>query len=249
MSVELSFIFPTYDEDQNIFERLGEIECLKDLVNGNIEVIISDDTPSNFVLEERITKFLKFSELKIVYISRFKKQKKRGLAYSILDGLNVAKGNYICIADIDGQHNIFDAFSLYETSRKLGLITIGSRFKKGGAMSSKTHFLCSYVFNLWLIIITRVNCLDKTGGFSVIPRAILKKTILKRKEYIFKGYGDYFINLSRFLHINKIDFKEIPVFYRLRSSGYSKSNFSLMIIKYTLTALKASLNNNLYLYK
>ena len=62
MSVELSFIFPTYDEDQNIFERLGEIECLKDLVNGNIEVIISDDTPSNFVLEERITKFLKFSE-------------------------------------------------------------------------------------------------------------------------------------------------------------------------------------------
>ena len=126
MSVELSFIFPTYDEDQNIFERLGEIECLKDLVNGNIEVIISDDTPSNFVLEERITKFLKFSELKIVYISRFKKQKKRGLAYSILDGLNVAKGNYICIADIDGQHNIFDAFSLYETSRKLGLITIGS---------------------------------------------------------------------------------------------------------------------------
>lgn len=239
MVIELSFIFPTYDEDENIFSRLKELEALRVLINENVEVIISDDTPSNFLLEQRIFDFAKNSELSIKYLLRSRENKKRGLALSILDGLNMAKGKFICVADVDGQHNIFDAFQLYKISKQENLMVIGSRFKRGGGMGSSSHFVFSFAFNIWLIFLTRVSCLDKTGGFFVIPQQLYRSKIKKISNIIFSGYGDYFINLIRFMHKKKIKFVEEPVFYRLRSSGYSKSNFSKMIISYTLTAIKS----------
>ncbi len=239
MDIELTFVFPTYDEDENIFTRLKEIEALRLLIDKNIEVIISDDTPSNFLLEQQISDYAINSELSINYILRSKEKKKRGLAFSILDGLNLASGRFICVADVDGQHNIFDSFQLYEISKRNNQMVIGSRFKKGGGMGSGSHYIFSFAFNIWLILLTRVSCLDKTGGFFVMPKDLYESKIKNKSKFIFKGYGDYFINLIRFMHKKKINYIEKPVFYRLRSSGYSKSNFNRMIITYSLTALKS----------
>ena len=188
---ELSFVFPTFDEDINVINRLREIEAISDLINGQIEIIISDDTPHNNLLEKQLRKIKKKESLTIKYIHRNKLKLRRGLAFSIKDGLEASSGNYICVADVDGQHNIFDALNLYEKSKKFNRLVIGSRFIKGGGMGSFNHFLISLIFNLWLIPIISVPCLDKTGGFFVMPNDICQKLITS--EYnIFSGYGDYF---------------------------------------------------------
>lgn len=236
--IELSFVFPTFDEDQNIFNRIQEINALQILLNKSVEIVISDDTPNNELLEKRISK-LGNKNLNIKYISRHKKKLKKGLAASILDGITSSSGNFICVADVDGQHNIFDAFFLYKKAKENSLIAIGSRFKRGGGMGSASHYCVALLFNLWLSIINSVPCLDKTGGFFVFNSFFKNEFLLKYKSLIFNGYGDYFISLTRLIYVNKIKFKEYPVFYRLRSSGYSKSNFPKMIITYSYTCIKS----------
>ena len=47
------------------------------------------------------------------------------------------------------------------------------------------------------------------------------------------------------MHKKKIKVIENPVFYRIRSSGYSKSNFSKMILTYTFTAIKSVWNREI----
>lgn len=240
MDYELAFVFPTYDEDINIINRLKEIEAISHLVRGKIEMIVADDTPSNDLLAEQLSKIIPINDIKLKYINRNKLKLKRGLANSIRDGIKSTNSNYICVADVDGQHNIFDAINLYENSKKNNQVVIGSRFVKGGGMGSLIHFLVSYLFNIWLILITGVACLDKTGGFFVMPKGISNK-FLNSEFDLFQGYGDYFIRIIRYAYIKRISFREIPVFYRLRSAGYSKSNFTKMIFSYSLTAIKARL--------
>ena len=241
MNFELAFVFPTYFEEINILKRFEEIKSLAHQIHGKVEIIISDDTPSSELLEKKIEQLNINKEIKIRYIARNKQKKKKGLAFSILSGLEIAKSNYICVADVDGQHNMFDAIRLYNYSKKSRIIAIGSRFLKKGGMHSPYHYFLSYIFNLWLIQIIGVKCLDKTGGFFVMPSNI-NKIIIRSKQKIFWGYGDYFLRLIRFIYINKIPFCEIPVFYPARTSGSSKSNFFNMIFSYTFAALKSRLN-------
>ena len=113
MNYELAFVFPTYYEDTNIINRFHDIKSLAHKINGKIEIIISDDTPSSQLLEKKIEQLNSNEDIRINYLNRNKQRRKKGLAFSILDGIEISKSNFICVADVDGQHDMYDALNLY----------------------------------------------------------------------------------------------------------------------------------------
>ena len=62
-------------------------------------------------------------------------------------------------------------------------------------------------------------------------------------DQIYYGYGDYFIRLLMMAHNRDYQMLEIPVFYRLRLHGHSKTQFIQILVQYTraLVALRIRL--------
>lgn len=232
MTYLLAFIFPVFDEDDNIINRIYEINALSSLVQGTICVVFSDDTPGPEVVDARLSDLKSSLQIDVIHIPRCLSQAPRGLAFSVLDGIKSVDADFYCIADVDGQHSMWDAFQMFQISRSSSSVVIGSRFIKGGGMGSYKHFISAFIFNFFLSFLNGFKVSDKTGGFAVLPASSIK-LILAYSKYVFFGYGDYFIALSKVLALHNIFVKNYPVFYRLRSSGYSKSNFLFMIFSYS----------------
>jgi dolichol-phosphate mannosyltransferase len=62
-------------------------------------------------------------------------------------------------------------------------------------------------------------------------------------DQIYYGYGDYFIRLLMVAHKRGYRMLEIPVFYRLRMHGHSKTQFLSIFTQYSraLLALRLKL--------
>jgi dolichol-phosphate mannosyltransferase len=110
----------------------------------------------------------------------------------------------------------------------------GSRFSKGGRMSSSFHYICSFIFNYFLRILLNSKLNDNLGGFFCTKRSVLKNLSFNK---IFYGYGEYYFILLFYLAKNNAKMLEVPAHYHKRHSGQSKSNFFILLFKYTLQAL------------
>jgi dolichol-phosphate mannosyltransferase len=75
---------------------------------------------------------------------------------------------------------------------------------------------------------------DNLSGFFSIYRAKLETMDL---DQIYYGYGDYFIRLLMVAHKRGYRMLEIPVFYRLRLHGHSKTQFLSIFWQYTVALL------------
>jgi len=62
-------------------------------------------------------------------------------------------------------------------------------------------------------------------------------------DQIYYGYGDYFIRLLMVAHKRGYNMLEVPVFYRLRMHGHSKTQFLSTFVQYSraLLALRLKL--------
>jgi len=75
---------------------------------------------------------------------------------------------------------------------------------------------------------------DNLCGFFTMKRQTLLTFDL---DYIFRGYGEYFIRLVALARRAHLSIREVPVFYTLRKSGESKSRFGSMLRDYTRTTV------------
>lgn len=58
---------------------------------------------------------------------------------------------------------------------------------------------------------------------------------------IFRGYGEYHIRLMHYAQTNNFKITEVPVYYKKRKYGRSKSNLGKMFLGYLYCALKLRL--------
>jgi dolichol-phosphate mannosyltransferase len=95
-----------------------------------------------------------------------------------------------------------------------------------------------YNYGIRLLFGTPVH--DNLSGFFSIYRDKLHALDL---DQIYYGYGDYFIRLLMVAHTRGYHMLEIPVFYRLRLHGHSKTQFVSILTQYTraLLALRVKL--------
>jgi dolichol-phosphate mannosyltransferase len=161
----------------------------------------------------------------------------RGLATAIRYGIERAAGDIIVAMDTDFQHDPRMIPQMVKFCEYYDVV-VGSRFVMGGGMAQSYRYYYSYVFNLFVRLVTRTQIQDNLSGFFAMRRAKLMQMDLDR---IFQGYGEYFIRLLFYAWRFGYAILEVPVFYRVRYYGASKSRLFNMLLNYGRTALSLRL--------
>lgn len=224
--MKVSVILPTYNEKGNIVKLTYAIK--KSLKGRSYEIVIVDDNSPDGTAQSVEKKFSKDKTVKL-----FVRKKSKGLATAIKYGVKHASGEIVVAMDTDFQHDPKIIPQMVDLCKYYDLI-VGSRFVRGGGMEDGSRYSYSYLFNLMVRLMLRMQIQDNLSGFFALKLNKLNKLNLNK---IFLGYGDYFIRLLHACGQANYSILEIPVFYNVRPYGQSKSSFVSMIINYSKTVL------------
>ena len=228
MGKTVSVILPTYNERESIVPLIKEVK--RALEGYDLDIWVVDDNSPDGTAEAVLEEFKRDEEINVI-----KRTDERGLASAIRRGIEVSSGEKIVIMDTDFNHSPEYLPMMLEFSNYFDVV-IGSRYVFGGGMdTSKLRFIGSYLFNNFIKFVLWMRTNDNLSGFLAIKRDILKEFDMDR---IFYGYGDYCIRLLYYAHKRQVSIVEVPVVYRFRMGGESKTNFAKYLLSYTLAVLK-----------
>ena len=212
--VDLSIILPTYNERKNIILLIKKIvKQLKDKPLSYEILVVDDDSPDKTweIVNQYALKSLK-TPISPICIEVLRRLTDHGLAASILEGIQNAKGQNILVMDSDFNHDPKMIWQMYRLLEFYDFI-VGSRFVSNGGMEDRNREKASFIFNLFIRILLGTHIQDNLSGFFVMKK---EKLLPFANKEIFIGYGEYFIRLLyRARHAN-YKILEVPVFYKLR---------------------------------
>jgi dolichol-phosphate mannosyltransferase len=228
-TVKTSIILPTYNEKDNIVELVGAIQRCLEPAGFDYEVVIVDDnSPDGTAAVVRAA----FGD--DPRVSLHVRTQERGLATALRYGAEHSEGEVLVFMDTDFNH---DPVMIPQLIKFLEFydVVIGSRFVMRGGMEDSARYVFSFVYNLGLRFLFGTRVWDNLSGFFAIYRDKLMELNL---DQVFYGYGDYFIRLLMVGWRRGWHMLEIPVFYRLRLHGHSKTQFFRIFTQYTMAILK-----------
>ena len=226
--MKTSIILPTYNEKDNIVELIQAIFATLEPDGLNFEVVVVDDNSpdgtaaairQNFDGEKRVKLFVRSQE--------------RGLATALRYGIERAAGEILVFMDTDFNHDPAIIPQMIKFLEYYDII-IGSRFVMAGGMEDRFRQFSSLIYNYGIRLLFGTPVHDNLSGFFSIYR---EKLVSMDLDQIYYGYGDYFIRLLMVAHKREYRMLEIPVFYRLRLHGHSKTQFLSTFIQYTQALL------------
>lgn len=181
-----NIILPCYNEKKNIIRLASRInEILK---ADDFEILIVDDnSPDNTYSVLR--------KLDIPNVIPILRTEDKGLANSIRTGLEKAKGESIVVMDSDFNHNPEYIPFLLENLKFYDCVN-ASRFMYGGMMDSRIRHQLSWVFNVFVRIMTGGQITENLYGYFAIRKKVISKCPY---DQIFWVFGDYNIMLLFFL--------------------------------------------------
>lgn len=234
--MKASIILPTYNESGNIEELIRSI--FKSRPEGwDYEVLVVDDNSPDGTFDIVRTAFAEDRN-----VSACLRTSDRGLAKSLLAGVERAQGEWVVLMDSDFTHNPADLSKMLHVARVYDIV-IGSRFCPGGSMQDTRHYLMSLIYN-WLIrLILRTQVQDNLGGYLVIRADVLQ---VLPWDKIFFGYGDYCFRLLHYAQKQRRTIVEVPVHFHPRQKGDSKSCFVRLLLSYTMALIKLKLATTRY---
>jgi dolichol-phosphate mannosyltransferase len=224
-----SIILPTYNEKDNIVELVQAIHRYLGREAFNYEVVIVDDDSSDGTAEVVRAAFSGDNRVKLHV-----RTQDRGLASALRYGAEHSDGEVLVFMDTDFNHDPAVIPQLIKFLEYYDVV-IGSRFVMRGGMEDSARYVFSFVYNLGLRFLFGTRVWDNLSGFFAIYRDRLLELNL---DQIFYGYGDYFIRLLMVGWRRGWRMLEIPVFYRLRMHGHSKTQFLGTFTQYTTAILK-----------
>ena len=226
--MKTSIILPTYKEKDNIVELVQTIYDILQPHCFDFEVVIVDDNSPDGTAAAVRQNFESDSRVKL-----FVRPEKRGLATAIRYGIERSEGEILVFMDTDFNH---DPAILPQMIKFLEYydIIIGSRFVMAGGMEDRFRQFSSLIYNYLIRLLFSTPVHDNLSGFFAIYRTKLETMDL---DQIYYGYGDYFIRLLMVAHKRGYRMLEIPVFYRLRMHGHSKTQFLSIFAQYSRALL------------
>lgn len=232
--MKASIILPTYNERDNIVELINAIQATLEPTAMDYEaVVVDDDSPDGTA--EKVGEYFQADTRVTLHV----RTEGRGLASAIRYGIEQAQGDIIICMDTDFNH---DPAMLPQMIKFLEFydMIIGSRFVMRGGMEDRFRQRASAIYNFGIRVLFRTPVHENLSGFFSIER---KKLLNMDLDDIFYGYGDYFVRLIMTAWQRNYDILEVPVFYRLRLHGHSKTQFLSTFISYTkaLLALRIKL--------
>jgi dolichol-phosphate mannosyltransferase len=97
-------------------------------------------------------------------------------------------------------------------------------------MYSRTRQAGSFVMNLFARLVLQTQTQDNLSGYFAIRREDFERL---PHERIFWGYGDYYFRLLWYARHLGVSILEIPVVYRSREGGGSKTPLLRTALRYT----------------
>lgn len=225
MENKVSVIVPTYNEAGGILQLIEAIHTALSHLEHEI-LIVDDNSPDGT--------YARVVENAECYVKPILRKTDRGFAKSIRCGLENATGDVIIIMDSDFNHQPKYLPFMVEATRYYDVVT-ASRFLFGGAMFPRSRHLLSWIFNVFVRVVTQGQITDNLYGFFAI-----RKPVLDRLNYddIFWGFGDYSIRLLYFFQQMKLNILQFPVINGERISGEGNSSFIKVFWQYTVETLK-----------
>ena len=210
--MKLSVVVPVYNESKNILILLNKI---KKNISHDDEIIVVEDGSVDNTLDE-IKKF----ECKLIV-----HKKNIGKGQSLIDGINLAKGDIILFLDGDGQDDPSEIPKLLDGINKGYDFVIGSRFveddKKKITRYTKTalsniNWFGNKGLTFFINFLFGLNIKDTQSGFKCFKRDAIKNLNLVSKKYEIET--EIVIKSKR----DKLKILEVPVFRYERKHGVSK---------------------------
>ena len=230
----ISMILPTYNEKGNITKLIDTlVKLFTEKMNIDYEIIVVDDNSPDGTGEIVVEKYKGNNRIKC-----FIRNKERGLATAIRYGIEKSKNDIIGVMDTDFNHDPKTLKIMIEFNKYYDLI-IGSRYVNAGGMENKFRETGSFFYNFLIRLLLHTRIQDNLSGFFTIKREKLFKLNFDK---IFFGYGDFFYRMLYYSTVKNFKILEIPVFYKNRTEGESKTNLSKIFIKYTWELLKFYFN-------
>lgn len=226
--MKTSIILPTYNEKDNIIELIQAIFAALEPARLTYDIVVVDDnSPDGTAAVVRQT-FPDDCRIKL-----FVRTQDRGLASALRYGIEHSEGEILVFMDTDFNH---DPVLLPQMIKFLEYydIIIGSRFVMAGGMEDRFRQFSSLIYNYGIRLLFGTPVHDNLSGFFAMYREKLMSMDLNQ---IYYGYGDYFIRLLMVAHKRGYRMLEIPVFYRLRMHGHSKTQFFSIFWQYSLALL------------
>jgi dolichol-phosphate mannosyltransferase len=229
----VSVILPCYNESGNIIPLIEAIHQTLSFCEHQI-LVVDDNSPDGTY---QLVKNKNYPFVKAIL-----RTQDPSLAKSIRTGLEEADGNIFLIMDSDFNHQpqyipqMIRNLEFYDA-------VYACRFVYGGGMESNFRHISSWLFNIYLRMITRKFVTDSLYGFVAI-----KKEVIEQLNYdaIFWGYGDYCIRMTYYLQSLKANILQIPALNGVRLAGQSKSRFLKMLFSYSVEAFKLAFMRKKY---
>jgi dolichol-phosphate mannosyltransferase len=207
-------VLPTYNEAASIARFLAELLEVLETLELPFEVIVVDDASPDGTARAVADAFGAREELRL-----WVRRGERGLAASIRDGLARAKADALVVMDADFNHDPQVLPLLVRLLHDFDLVS-GSRFSPGGGMYSRVRYLGSLAMNLFARALLQTQVQDNLSGYYAIRRSALEALPW---DAIFHGYGDYYLRLLLHAQRRGLRIVEVPVVYRSREGGGSKT--------------------------
>lgn len=232
--MKTSIILPTYNEKDNIIELIQAIFDVLQPSQLDFEIVVVDDNSPDGTAAAVEQAYHDDCRIKLLV-----RTAERGLATAIRHGIDHSEGDILVFMDTDFNHDPAIIPQMIKFLEYYDII-IGSRFVMAGGMEDKFRQFCSRIYNSGIRLLFNTPVHDNLSGFFSIYRTKLTSLNL---DQIYYGYGDYFIRLLMVGNARKYKMLEIPVFYRLRIHGHSKTQFFSILTQYTsaLLALRIKL--------
>lgn len=221
----ISIVLPCFNEKGNIIPLIHEInEVLNEQAH---EIIVVDDNSPDGTYQAVL-------DLALPNVNAILRTIDPSFAKSIRAGIEGSKGDIIVIMDSDFNHEPRYLPVLIANCQFYDVVS-GSRFVYGGDMGSKFRHISSWLFNIFIRILTRKLITDSLFGFLAIRREVLEQINF---DAVFWGYGDYCIRLMYYLQENSCSVLQIPVVLGQRKYGEGNKKLLKTLFKY----LKATLH-------
>ena len=212
----LSLVIPTFNERLNVSPLLGEIETA--LAGLSWEVVFADDSMDG---TDELIAHLARRDPRVRL--RHRTANLGGLAGAVVEGVEAARGAYLCVLDADLQHPPAAIPAMLAAARNRSAdIVIASRYCAGGSPGGLDGPL-RHLFSLGLRLLTKVlfperlrGVTDPLGGFFLVRRSLVQGVELHPMGYK--------ILLEILVRSPWQTIAEVPYEFRPRRGGTSKAN-------------------------
>lgn len=218
--VAISVVVLCYHSGQSIIYLFDELEEILKQHNLDYEIIlVANDFADSKDETMRIVRRITDSNPRVIAITEIKKGM---MGWDMLQGLNAAKGDSICVIDGDGQFPVDIIPLAYQEMVKKDLDMIKTYRSSRGDGLYRTVLSKSYnlVFNL---MFPGLNTRDVNSKPKIIRREAYQRMNLQST--------DWFIDAEIMLMVRKhnMRFLEIPVIFRANANRKSFVKFTAII--------------------